>query len=235
MLHGTMADPRIRMLTPPVFGRGAQVELMGCPGCTVLGQDEGGCPAPGVENFPVLDQALLPYLGETNWLRLVKTLPAAKAYAAGGFHVCVARGQCGGCQDPSEGFMQKLNLLIGPQAGYCDSPLFSPELMASWAAAASLYLEAYRTAEQSKSVSKTKEALRRANAAALVAYDGEGVTPPRDPYAAPDELPEPPVPPERPTPPPRSRGGLVLAGGLGLVAAVGLVIGASGMARAGTF
>lgn len=130
-----------------------------------------------------LDHSLVPFRGEPRYLRLVTTLAHALDYGAGGFHVSVTRGLCGGSGDPSHDFTQG-----GTKPGACTMPLNDANIAAAWDTSARRYQEAYLSAQSGASVAEVKARLAYANEAANIAYGMEGVEPPRDPVTA---LPDP--------------------------------------------
>jgi len=141
-----------------MFLGGHRLQVMGCPSCSlsVMGADDGEAQ----DSYPVLNHALVPFLGPTRYLRNVETLAQALAYAAGGFHVSVTRGLSGGCSDPSSGFMAAHGLFDGEGLTPCVAPLGRSDIRALWAQCAQGYLDAYNLGITTKSVSKVKAALR---------------------------------------------------------------------------
>ena len=95
----------------------------------VLGDNEVG-------GGSVLDQSLVPFRSRPVFLRLVNSQARAMDYAAGGFHVSVARGVIGGCADRAEGSF--LNF-----GATCTKPLGRDDIRNAWSLAASLYLQAF--------------------------------------------------------------------------------------------
>jgi len=142
-------------------------------------------------DLSILNHALVPFRRRAVFLRLVTSRARAADYAAGGFHVSVARGLAGGCSDPAHDFLDG-----GTRDGTCLVPLNREDVKAAWATAAALYLEAFSmsaTAEVKATVAK----LHAANLAADAAYRLEGVTPPADPVVlAPSTAPGVPKPSE---------------------------------------
>ncbi len=207
-----------------------RLEVLGCPSCALSIMGGFGDDAEIQQQYPVLNHALVPFLGHTIYLRNVSTLAQALAYAAGGFHVSVARGLAGGCGDRADGFMEKMGLFDGKNLGTCARPLANPEIRRLWAQAAQLYLDAFNIGQTTKSLAKTKEAIVRAQSMGVSPYSMEGVTPPRDPGPGSSSLPEPDV--EIPTPTMAvQRGvgpGAVMAAGIGLVSVLALGLGIAG-------
>ncbi|UCC72064.1 MAG: hypothetical protein JSV86_17100 [Gemmatimonadota bacterium] len=131
-----------------------------------------------------LDHSLAPFRGTPRYLRLVSTNRHVLDYAAGGFHVSVARGLAGGCADPSAGFAAG-----GTRAGVCAEPLDRADLRTLWAKAAQAYLEIYNLALDGHPVDRNKALLLAANDLADRAYAAEGIDPPRDPMTGTSEPP----------------------------------------------
>lgn len=165
-----------------------------------LGQE----PAPSIE-MQALDHSLVPFRSRPRFLRLVKSLDHARDYAAGGFHVSVTRGLCGGAGDSAIGFAES-----GTVPGACQIPLDRADLRLAWANTARAYFDAF-IASRDEPLDAVKDRLRAANALADQAYALEGVEPPRDPQTG---TPEPPSP----------KGGIsdFALAGLGFVLAGGL-------------
>jgi hypothetical protein len=128
-------------------------------------------------------------------------------YAAGGYHVSVTRGACGGTSDPAVGFADG-----GTRAGACSSPLNRDDLRAKWRAAVEAYLRAFHAAGDGHPIDCVKIMLATANGLADQAYAGENVAPPRDPVTQ---------TPETPSPKRGLTGGLIALGLMGLVGVVG--------------
>jgi hypothetical protein len=134
----------------------------------------------------VLDHSLVPFRSRARFLRLVKTIRHAKDYAAGGFHVSVTRGLCGGAADPASGFAGG-----GTRAGACVAPLGRDDIRTAWRKSAQAYLNAFNQAQQGALVDQVKQLLRTANLLADQAYGLEKVDPPRDPVTQEPETPSP--------------------------------------------
>lgn len=214
-----------------MFLAGHGLEVMGCPSCSLSVMGQADDAVQGL--YPVLNHALVPFLGPTRYLRNVETLAQALAYAAGGFHVSVTRGLSGGCRDPSDGFMEARGLFTGEMLTPCAVPLGRDDIRALWAQAAQGYLDAYNLGLRTKSVSKVKAALRLVQQMQVSPYTLENVDPPRDPgLDQGSSLPEPAhEPPVLAQPRKGLGGGAVVAAGAGLMALTGLVVGVLGAAR----
>jgi len=132
----------------------------------------------------VLSHTLVPFRRRARYLRLVRKKSHAADYAAGGFHVSVARGLAGGCRDSSANFASG-----GTKATTCLSPLDRADVRALWTAAAEAYMQAVGSTD--KPLEQIKQMLRVANALADRAYAAEGVEPPRDPVTGDPEPPRP--------------------------------------------
>lgn len=163
----------------------------------------------------VLDHSLVPFpLSRPVYLRLVKTLAKAAAYAAGGFHVSVDRGQAGGCFDPWKVHDS------GMRAVPCLRARDREDVRLLWTEAATRYQQAYAmvgpaaAALSASGLDDVKEALRQANIAAGAAFRAEGIEPPRDPGAPRSE------PGEAPLAGTRRIHPLLIAGGVGLAGAL---------------
>lgn len=126
----------------------------------------------------ILDHKRIPFLAKPSYLRLVKTVQAAKNYAAAGFHVAVSRGLAGGCQDLSTAFNG-----TGPAS--CKSPLYRSDLTSKWKTAAVAYASAYGL----RNLPDMITAIKQANAASDAAFQAEGITPPKDPVTGNSEPP----------------------------------------------
>jgi hypothetical protein len=133
-----------------------------------------------------LDHSLVPFRSRARYLRLVATLPHALDYAAGGFHVSVTRGLCGGAADPAVGFAAG-----GTKAGACAAPLNRDDLRQLWSNAAQAYHDAYSAIIDGHPLDRVKVLLHEANLLADKAYAGENVEPPRDPKTGAPETPSP--------------------------------------------
>lgn len=134
-----------------------------------------------------LDHSLVPFRSRARYLRLVNKISHALDYAAGGFHVSVTRGLCGGAADPALDFAKG-----GTVAGGCTMPLDRDDLRLAWAKAANAYLAAFiKASSGSAALEDIKATLRVANGLADQAYALEGVDPPRDPVTQETEAPSP--------------------------------------------
>jgi len=140
----------------------------------------------GAASIDPLNHQLVPFRSRARYLRLVKTLSHALDYAAGGFHVSVTRGLCGGAADPAHDFAAG-----GTKAGACQAPLGRDDLRVKWREAAAAYRLAFNAAQQGQLVEQVKQLLTTANALANQAYAGENVEPPRDPVTGTPEAPSP--------------------------------------------
>jgi hypothetical protein len=135
-----------------------------------------------------LAQTTVPWRKPPVYLADVDTQNEALDYAAGGFHVSVARGQAGGCTDDPTTWGKKFLAAKGvnvPCAG-----LGRPEIATAWISVAQRYLNAWKLALGGYS-SAVYDALRQANVASDGVYAMESaaakekglppVAPPRDP------------------------------------------------------
>lgn len=211
---------------------GHRLEVMGCPSCSLSVMGAGEDEVQGL--YPVLNHALVPFLGPTRYLRNVETLAQALAYAAGGFHVSVTRGLSGGCSDPSDGFMAAHGLFDGENLAPCVAPLGRSDIRALWAQAAQGYLDAYNLGLSTHSVSQVKAKLRLVQQMQVSPYTLEGVPAPRDPGPGTSALPEPDhEPPQVAQQQARRKigGGGVVAAGAGLMALTGIIVAVAGAAR----
>lgn len=141
-----------------------------------------------------LDQSLVPWLKPPVYLADVDTPAEALQYAAGGFHVAVARAKAGGCsEDPTT--WGRVFLAAGyakkSDPGTPCGALNVESIRSRWQAVAGQYRDAYGLAQAQGYNAAVRNALQQANVAADGVYGAESaeargrglppVVPPRDP------------------------------------------------------
>lgn len=135
-----------------------------------------------------LNHGLVPFRSMPVFLRQVDTMAEVLDYAAGGFHVAVARGLAGGAADSSVSFGKAL--LGGRAAISPQKPLNRADLVPLWTAAAVAYRTVFDEANAGPGFFvPLVDKLREANSLADRAYAAEGIAPPRDPGPGSTEVP----------------------------------------------
>lgn len=168
--------------------RNRALQGLGAPASVVAAAAALRAATAGSFGVGVMDHALVPFLGMPTFLRLVDTIAEVKDYAAGGFHVSVARGLVGGAGDNSVSFGKAL--ISGKRAIAPQRPLNRADLATKWKAAAGAYKAVFDTANAGPTFFlPLVDQLREANGLADQAYAAEGIAPPKDPGPGTTEVP----------------------------------------------